>query len=51
MGCKAKKEENDIFYKQINRALRWREIKKHLSAEIKNILDVIGATGTFSIWI
>lgn len=47
--AKAKKEEIDKFDEQINRALRWKEIKKHLSSEIKSILDLGAGTGAFSI--
>jgi len=48
-NIKAQKEENDMFDEQINRALRWREIKKNLTPDICSILDVGGATGVFSI--
>ena len=47
--AKAKREEIDKFDEQINRALRWKEIKKHLSSEIKSILDLGAGTGAFSI--
>lgn len=48
-NAKAHKEEVDMFDEEINRALRWKEIKKHLNAEIKTVLDVGGGTGVFSI--
>lgn len=48
-NAKAHKEEVDMFDEEINRALRWKEIKKHLNAEIKTVLDVGGGTGAFSI--
>lgn len=48
-NAKAKKEEIDFFDEKINRALRWKEIHKHLTADIRTILDVGGATGAFSI--
>lgn len=47
--AKAKKEEIDKFDEYINRALRWKEIRNHLSSEIKSILDVGAGTGAFSI--
>jgi SAM-dependent methyltransferase len=46
--AKAAKEEIDSADEAINRALRWREIERHL-AGVKTILDVGGATGSFSI--
>ena len=45
---KALGEELDRADEAINRALRWREIEKHL-AGVETILDVGGATGAFSI--
>jgi len=48
-NAKAHKEEVDMFDEEINRALRWKEIKKHLNAETKTVLDVGGGTGVFSI--
>jgi len=45
---KAAKEETDSADETINRALRWREIERHLDG-VKSILDVGGATGAFSI--
>lgn len=47
--AKAHKEEIDSFDEQINRALRWKEINKHLTPQIKTVLDIGGATGVFSI--
>jgi ubiquinone/menaquinone biosynthesis C-methylase UbiE len=46
--AKAPKEETDLADESINRALRWREIERHLEG-IETILDVGGATGVFSI--
>jgi SAM-dependent methyltransferase len=46
--AKAPKEETDAADEGINRGLRWREIERHLDGT-KTILDVGGATGTFSI--
>jgi ubiquinone/menaquinone biosynthesis C-methylase UbiE len=46
--AKASKEENDLADEAINRALRWREIDRHLTG-IRSILDVGGGTGAFSI--
>lgn len=46
--AKAHKEENDLVDEAINRALRWREIERHLDG-VSSILDVGGATGAFSI--
>ncbi len=45
---KALGEEIDRADEAINRALRWREIEKHL-AGVETILDVGGATGVFSV--
>lgn len=47
-NAKADKEENDLGDEAINRALRWREIEKHL-AGTETILEVGGGTGVFSI--
>jgi len=41
-------EERDIGDEAINRALRWREIERHLQG-VKTILDIGGGTGVFSI--
>lgn len=46
--AKAPKEETDAADEKINRALRWREIERHLEG-VKTILDIGGATGAFSI--
>lgn len=46
--AKAQQEETDQGDEFINRALRWREIEKHLSG-VTSVLDVGGATGAFSI--
>jgi SAM-dependent methyltransferase len=46
--AKAPKEDTDSADEKINRALRWREIERHLDG-VKTILDVGGATGAFSI--
>ena len=48
-NAKAYKEEIDLFDEKINRELRWKEINKHLSADINTILDIGGGTGVFSI--
>jgi ubiquinone/menaquinone biosynthesis C-methylase UbiE len=48
-NAKAHKEEIDMFDEKINRELRWKEINKNLTSDIKTILDVGGATGVFSI--
>ncbi|MFZ2190403.1 MAG: class I SAM-dependent methyltransferase [Candidatus Magasanikiibacteriota bacterium] len=47
-NAKAHKEENDLADESINRALRWREINKHLKG-VKTILEIGAATGVFSI--
>ena len=47
-NAKAPKEEGDIGDQAINRALRWREIERHLEG-VETILDVGAATGAFSI--
>lgn len=46
--AKAPKEDRDLADESINRALRWREIERHLEG-VKTILDIGGATGAFSI--
>jgi SAM-dependent methyltransferase len=46
--AKAPKEETNLADEAINRALRWREIERHLE-DVNTILDVGGATGAFSI--
>jgi ubiquinone/menaquinone biosynthesis C-methylase UbiE len=46
--AKAPKEERDLADEDVNRALRWREIERHL-ADVKTILCVGGGTGAFSI--
>jgi SAM-dependent methyltransferase len=46
--AKAPFEESDRADEVINRALRWREIDRHL-AGLRTILDVGGGTGAFSI--
>jgi ubiquinone/menaquinone biosynthesis C-methylase UbiE len=46
--AKAPSEEQDTEDETVNRALRWREIERHL-AGTHTVLDVGGATGAFSI--
>ncbi len=46
--AKAPKEEQCLADEAINRALRWREIERHLK-EVETILDVGAGTGAFSI--
>lgn len=46
--AKAPKEERDLADESIKRALRWREIDRHLQG-VRTILDIGGATGAFSI--
>jgi ubiquinone/menaquinone biosynthesis C-methylase UbiE len=46
--AKAQQEELDRADERVNRALRWREIERHLEG-VKTILDVGGATGAFSL--
>ncbi|MCR4404038.1 MAG: methyltransferase domain-containing protein [Candidatus Acetothermia bacterium] len=46
--AKAPKEEQDLADEAINRALRWREIERHLEG-VETILDVGAGTGAFSI--
>lgn len=41
-------EETDLSDETINRALRWRELERHLDG-VETVLDVGGATGAFSI--
>jgi SAM-dependent methyltransferase len=45
---KAPKEERDLADEAINRALRWRELERHLEG-VETILEVGGGTGAFSI--
>jgi len=45
---KAPTEEQDLADEAVNRALRWREIERHL-AGVRTILDVGAGTGAFSI--
>ncbi len=47
-NAKAANEEVDRGDEAINRALRWREIEKHLPG-VQTILDIGGATGSYSI--
>lgn len=47
-NAKAPKEETDVADESINRALRWREIERHLEG-VSTILDIGAATGAFSI--
>jgi len=44
--AKAEKEDRDSADESVNRALRWREIERHLEG-VKTILDVGAATGAF----
>lgn len=46
--AKAPKEEQDLADEAVNRALRWREIERHL-AGVHTVLDVGAGTGAFSI--
>jgi ubiquinone/menaquinone biosynthesis C-methylase UbiE len=46
--AKAPEEEQDLGDEAVNRALRWREIERHL-AGIRSIIEVGAATGAFSI--
>jgi SAM-dependent methyltransferase len=46
--AKAAREEQDLGDEAINRALRWREIERHL-ADVQSILSIGGGTGVFSI--
>jgi SAM-dependent methyltransferase len=46
--AKAPQEEQDLADEAVNRALRWREIERHLEG-IHTVLDVGGGTGAFSI--
>lgn len=46
--AKASREEVDTADEAINRALRWREIERHLDG-VHAVLDVGGGTGAFSI--
>lgn len=47
-NAKATKEEQDLADEAINRALRWREIERHLEG-IKTILDIGAGIGVYSI--
>jgi SAM-dependent methyltransferase len=46
--AKAPKEESDRADEAINRALRWREVERHLDG-VHTVLDIGGGTGAFSI--
>lgn len=46
--AKAGREEMDLADENINRALRWREVERHLEG-VQIILDIGAATGAFSI--
>ena len=46
--AKASEEEQDLGDESINRALRWREVERHL-AGVRTVLDVGAGTGAFSI--
>jgi ubiquinone/menaquinone biosynthesis C-methylase UbiE len=46
--AKAVKEEQDLSDEAVNRALRWREIERHLT-DVQSVLAVGGGTGVFSI--
>jgi len=46
--AKAPAEEQDLADEAVNRALRWREIERHL-ADVRTVLDVGAGTGAFSI--
>jgi SAM-dependent methyltransferase len=46
--AKAPREETDNADEAINRALRWRELERHLDG-LHTVLDVGGGTGAFSI--
>jgi len=46
--AKAPREERELSDESVNRALRWREIERHL-ADVKTVLDIGGGTGAFSI--
>jgi SAM-dependent methyltransferase len=46
--AKAPSEEQDLADEAVNRALRWREIERHL-AGVRTVLDVGAGTGAFSI--
>jgi SAM-dependent methyltransferase len=46
--AKSPKEEEDLADEAVNRALRWREIERHL-AGVRTVLDVGAGTGAFSI--
>jgi len=46
--AKSPKEEEDLADEVVNRALRWREVERHL-AGVRAVLDVGAGTGAFSI--
>jgi SAM-dependent methyltransferase len=46
--AKAPEEEQDLGDESVNRALRWREIERHLT-DVRTVLDVGAGTGVFSI--
>lgn len=46
--AKAPKEEQDLTDEAVNRALRWREIERHMEG-VRTVLDIGGGTGVFSI--
>lgn len=46
--AKAPTEEQDLADEAVNRALRWREVERHL-AGVRTVLDVGAGTGAFSI--
>ena len=46
--AKAEKEDRGSADESVNRALRWREIDRHLEG-VKTVLDIGAATGAFSI--
>lgn len=45
---KAPREQQDLSDEDVNRALRWRQIERHLG-EVRTILEVGAATGAFTI--
>lgn len=47
-NSKADREETDLADEAVNRALRWRELERHLDG-VRTVLDVGGGTGAFSI--
>jgi len=46
--AKSPEEEQDLGDEAVNRALRWRQIERHL-ASVRTVLDVGAGTGAFSI--